>query len=422
MLELREHGLVVRGRDLQVLGGVQVRHVGGLLEVADEHGAAHLAECALRRTRAVAPAARRAAARRSTCTRASSASCAVTSSDAESMPCSASFSRSAASSRTSALPSAITRLSDGPEDHEGDRAVALHLDLRRLHRRAARAEHLQHLRNRLRAERQRGDARGAVRAEDVAQPELVGDDEHGRIDLPRPGPERRHHDRDLEHARDDRPASRSAPAPTGTSPCRSGRTGRRSRSQSIFSPSISPGSSSDAPVGALEYALVVTADCSIALADCARRTSADVPAAARATSSSSHAKTVRLDLAAVIASNRADIASSPCCADVLDDLEHAPRSVRVEDARRLRARAAPARVRLGHLAQRRTRSGPSDTPASVDRDDAARHVRRPRARQVGDEPRDLLRRAESARTGCPPTSFARSSPVSRYGSVMRVGT
>jgi len=43
----------------------------------------------------------------------SSSSCGK-SNDAESMPCSASFSRSAASNRTSALASAITRLSDGP--------------------------------------------------------------------------------------------------------------------------------------------------------------------------------------------------------------------------------------------------------------------------------------------------------------------
>ena len=70
-----------------------------------------------------------------------------------------------------------------PEDHECDRAVALHLDLRRLHRRAARPEHLEHLRDRLRAERERGDAGRAVRAEDVAQAELVRDDEHGRVDL-----------------------------------------------------------------------------------------------------------------------------------------------------------------------------------------------------------------------------------------------
>ena len=38
MLESREDGLVVIRRDLQVLGGVQVREVGGLLQIADEHG------------------------------------------------------------------------------------------------------------------------------------------------------------------------------------------------------------------------------------------------------------------------------------------------------------------------------------------------------------------------------------------------
>ena len=44
MLELREHRLVVRRRDLQVLGRVEVRDVDRLVEIADHDRASDLAE------------------------------------------------------------------------------------------------------------------------------------------------------------------------------------------------------------------------------------------------------------------------------------------------------------------------------------------------------------------------------------------
>ena len=115
VLELREHRLVVGGRDLQVLG--RVRGWRRRSPRRDRGRSPHLRPRRARsaRMRGGAPEGPRATSPPRPAPGASSASSAVTSTDAESRPCSASFRRSAASSRTSALPSAITRLSDGPK-------------------------------------------------------------------------------------------------------------------------------------------------------------------------------------------------------------------------------------------------------------------------------------------------------------------
>ena len=253
--------------------------------------------------------------------------------------------------RTSALPSAITRLSDGPRIMNATRPVALHLDLRRLHRRAPRTEHLEHLRDRLRAERERGDAGRAVRAEDVAQPELVRDDEHGGIDLAA-----RAGTGGTTTAISGTPATtagvRSARAPTGTT------LAAREYSPAlaiavVFSPSIRPGSSSMRSRRP-RHALVVARARVDALTDRAedsRATRGPCPS----TSSSRRAGS-SVDLAAVEARHRAHDRLVAVRAHVLDDLEHSLAHRGIEDAPGLAREQPRARARVerrpAQLAQR----------------------------------------------------------------------
>ena len=61
--------------------------------------------------------------------------------------------------------------------------MALDLQLGTRHGRAAGPQHLAAGGDRLGAKRQRGDTRRTVGPEDLAQAELLGDDQHGRIDL-----------------------------------------------------------------------------------------------------------------------------------------------------------------------------------------------------------------------------------------------
>ena len=90
------------------------------------------------------------------------------------------------------------------EQHHRRHAVALHLDLGARHRRRSRADDLAHARDRLGAERQRGDAGRAVDAEHVGDAELAAHDEHRRVDRAAAARHRRHDEHDPRHAGDDR--------------------------------------------------------------------------------------------------------------------------------------------------------------------------------------------------------------------------
>ena len=230
------------------------------------------------------------------------------------------------------------------EDHERDAAVALHLDLRGLHGRAARAEHLEHLRDRLRAERERGDAGGAVRAEDVPQPELVRDHEHRRIDQARRPRERRHDDGDLGHPGDDggRPdldEHRRERALAARDVQADARDRRRALAE------LEAGLELDAPVRPLEHALVVAADVGDALADRPHDLLGNLlPRALDLVLRD--AQRVDGDLAAVELAQRADDRLVAVLAHVLDDPKHSLAQPGVEDAARLTCEQDVAGVRV----------------------------------------------------------------------------
>ena len=83
-----------------------------------------------------------------------------------------------------------------PEEHQRRDAVTLHLDLGEGHGRRSGADDHAHPGDRLRAEAHRRDARRAVDAEHLGDPELATDDEHGGVDRPVAAPGNR---RDDEH-------------------------------------------------------------------------------------------------------------------------------------------------------------------------------------------------------------------------------
>ena len=175
--------LGVGDRDLEVLGCVPVGDVDRLVEVGDEHAAAVRRRATPRAAVGSARRAGRRAARSSSASTASASSAdVVTSTTDESVPCSASISRSAASRTGSAVSSAITRLSVGPS------SIIVATPWRCISTWAhvtagdARADDLAHLGDRLGAEPERGDAGRPVDAEHVADAELAAHDEHGGID------------------------------------------------------------------------------------------------------------------------------------------------------------------------------------------------------------------------------------------------
>ena len=85
------------------------------------------------------------------------------------------------------------------QQHGRDRAVALHLDLGAGHRRAAGADDLADPRHGLGAEGQGRDAGRAVGPEHLGHAQLLGHDQHGRVDLAVGAGHGRHDHRDLRH-------------------------------------------------------------------------------------------------------------------------------------------------------------------------------------------------------------------------------
>ncbi len=128
----------------------------------------------------------------------------MTSSTAESVPCSASFNRSAATNRGSAESSAMHHALGRPEDHHRRHPVALHLDLGAGDGRTTRADDLANLRDRLRTETEGGDTRRPVDAEHVVDAELAAHHQYRRVDAATAVGHRRHDQRDQWHAGDHR--------------------------------------------------------------------------------------------------------------------------------------------------------------------------------------------------------------------------
>ena len=195
--------VVVGDRDLEVLRRVAVGDVDGDVEVVDEDAAAVRAE---RRRAASARTAGSSASWRTSSASVAAATSAdvVTSTTDESVPCSASISRSAARRmRVGAVVGDDQALGRPEQHHRGD-AVALHLDLGARDGRRAGADDLAHLRDRLGAESEGGDAGRSVDAEHVGDAELAADDEHGRVDRTVAAGDGWDDDGDPRHAGDDR--------------------------------------------------------------------------------------------------------------------------------------------------------------------------------------------------------------------------
>ena len=232
---------------------------------------------------------------------------------------------------------------------------------------------------------------------------------------------RRHDDGDLGHPRDDggRPdldehrRERALPA-------RDVQPDARDRRRALAE--LEAGLELDPPVRALEHALVVAPDVVDALAD-RPDDSSDISARARSTSSG---VTRSASLATSQPSNSRSartIASSPC-SRTSSMIRALPRGARGRRCDRSGAPSRWLRALASSAAQCRTRSGPSGTlgtPASIDRDERARHVCGLLRGEVRDEARDLHRASEATRRD-PLQDLRQGVLVGEDGSVMRVGT
>ena len=143
-----------------------------------------------------------------------------------------------------------------PEQHHRGDAVALQLDLGERDGRRAGPDDLAHLGDRLGAEAERGDAGRAVDAEHVGDAELAAHDEHGRVDRTVTAGDRRHDERDVRHAGDDRrDAELVHDARVARLAGRHEEPGRRDRADLLADPQ--PGLRLEAPVGRPRQDLLV---------------------------------------------------------------------------------------------------------------------------------------------------------------------